>query len=232
MNFKLSKKIKATTNAFDGETNKVDSILSPINHELVAMTVPTIPKWIQTHHLTSSTIAWSFLVLAGSLLSQYSLYFLLLNIIAIALHIATDACDGALGRYRKTGLVRWGYYADHFGDFIFGSLIVVSFRIINHDVNEYWIFFLMMVFSGFFVHSLLSTSVLNKLAYTFFKILSPLEGQLFYIAIYFVIIFFGKISLLFLVPAMGFIGVIALSYIVGDTLNRLWKMDKPKFPKD
>lgn len=232
MKFRLSKKIKTTAKAFDGETNKVDSILSPINHELVAKTVPTIPKWIQTHHLTSSTIVWSLLVLAGSLLSYYSMYFLLLNIIAIALHIATDACDGALGRYRKTGLVRWGYYADHFGDFIFGSLIVVSFKMINHEVNEYWIFFLMMVFSGFFVHSLLSTSVLNKLAYTFFKILSPLEGQVFYIALYFVIIFFGRSSLLFLVPAMGFIGVTALSYIVGDTLNRLWKMDKPKFPKD
>ena len=232
MNFKLSKKIKATTNAFDGETNKNDSILSPINNEFINMAVPVIPRWIHTHHLTSSTIVWCLLILIGSFLSQYSLYFLLLNAIAIALHIITDNCDGALGRYRKTGLVRWGYYADHFGDFIFGSLIVVSFRIINHDVNEYWIFFLMIVFSGFFVHSLLSTSVLNKLAYTFFKILSPLEGQFFYIAIYFAIIILGRSSLLFLVPAMGFIGVTALTYIVLDTLNRLWKMDKPKFPKN
>jgi hypothetical protein len=31
----------------------------------------------------------------------------------------TDCLDGALGRYRDTGIPKWGYYMDHFLDFVF-----------------------------------------------------------------------------------------------------------------
>jgi hypothetical protein len=37
----------------------------------------------------------------------------------IFMQYATDHYDGKLGKYRGTGLVRWGYYMDHLLDYFF-----------------------------------------------------------------------------------------------------------------
>lgn len=222
-------KSKKAHTAYDGQENKIESILSHANHQIINDAVPHVPPWIETHHLTTLTFIWVIVVLCGGYLSQFNLYWILLSALGVVGNIITDGLDGAIGRYRKTGLVKWGYYADHFGDFLLNGAIFTSFKLINDDLNEYLIIFLIILSSSFFVHSFLSTTTLKKLALTFIKILSPLEGQISIVLLYLSIFIFGKDSLLISLPAFAIIGTIILILTVTKTLDKLWKLDKPKF---
>ncbi|MFC1654013.1 CDP-alcohol phosphatidyltransferase family protein [Patescibacteria group bacterium] len=223
---------KRHSSAYDGNENKIDSILSDVNHQIVKETVPHIPGWIHTHHLTAFTFLWAIVVLIGGYLSKYNIYWVWLAIIGVVGHIVTDGLDGAVGRHRKTGLVRWGYYADHFGDFLLNGSIFTSFKLINGRLNEYLIIFLIILSSGFFVHSFLATTTLRKFTLTFLKLFSPLEGQISIVFLYLSILIFGKDSLLVSLPIFAAIGVPILGYTVIRTLIKLWTMDRPRFPED
>jgi phosphatidylglycerophosphate synthase len=216
---------KVKSSAYDGNHNKIESILSPINHEIVNQNVKHIPGWIETYHLTSLTFIWTIVVLFGAILSKYTLQAVWICLLALVGHIITDAFDGALGRYRKTGLVRWGYYMDHFGDYLLSCALIISFKLIEPRVNEYLIFFLLVVITGYFIHSLLSTVTLNKFTLTFFKLFSPLEGQIAYVFIYILVLLFDQRILLLTIPLMGIIATVGLGYLVWITTRSLWKME-------
>lgn len=213
------------TSSYDGTKNKIESLLAPVNHEIVSQNVKYIPKWIETYHLTGLTYIWVILVVIGGMLSQYSLLAVWICLLALVGHIISDAFDGALGRYRKSGLVKWGYYVDHFGDYLFSCSLVVSFRLIEPSLNEYLIMFLAFVITGFFVHSLLSTVTLNRYTLTFFKLFSPLEGQMVYLSVYVAVLIFGRSVLLYIIPSIGIVATIALTYLVGITVYRLWMLE-------
>ncbi len=211
--------------SYDGTKNKIESLLSPVNHEIVRQNVKYVPKWIETYHLTGLTYIWAVLILLGGAFSRYSVYTVWISLLALVGHIITDAFDGALGRYRKTGLVRWGYYMDHFGDYLLSCSIIISFRLIEHGLNEYLIMFLIVVITGFFIHSLLSTVTLNRYTLTFFKLFSPLEGQMVYVFVYIAALIWGRQTLLFIVPVIGAVASLALTYLVIITVNKLWVME-------
>jgi hypothetical protein len=42
----------------------------------------------------------------------------------------TDHYDGKIGKYRNTGLVRWGYYMDHLLDYVFLCSIIIGYAFI------------------------------------------------------------------------------------------------------
>lgn len=216
---------KNKTDAYSGSINKIESILAPINHEIVEGNVRYIPSWIETYHLTLLTYIWVIITLIGGILSRYTILAVWLCIIALVGHIVTDAFDGALGRYRQTGLVRWGHYADHFGDYLLSCALVLSFRLIDPAINEYLIFFLVIVITGFFIHSLLTVATLNKFTLTFFKLFSPLEGQIAYVLVYLAVIIFGRNILTVVIPAISLIATAALVYLITITLNKLWIID-------
>lgn len=217
------KRIKRTS--YDGTKNRIESLLAPVNHEIVNQNVKYIPKWIETYHLTGLTYIWVILVVIGGILSQYSLLAVWICLLALVGHIISDAFDGALGRYRNTGLVKWGYYVDHFGDYLLSCSLVVSFRLIEPRLNEYLIMFLAFVITGFFVHSLLSTVTLNRYTLTFFKLFSPLEGQMVYVFVYVAVLIFGRWTLMYIIPVIGIVASIALTYLVGITIYRLWILE-------
>lgn len=219
---------KVNIRAYDGNHNKIESILSPINHEIVTQGVPYLPTWIETYHLTGVTFIWVLIVIIGGVLSRYSPLAVWLCLLALVGHIITDAFDGALGRYRNTGLVRWGYYMDHFGDYLLSCALIISFRLIEPRLNEYLIMFLVVVITGFFIHSLLATVTLNKFTLTFFKLFSPLEGQLVYVFIYLTVLIWGSSTLMVIAPAMGIIASFALVYLVTITAGKLWTIETRK----
>lgn len=219
---------KIRKSSYDGTKNRIESLFSPVNHEIVNQNIKHVPHWIETYHLTGLTYIWVIIILIGGILSQYSLLAVWLCLLALVGHIISDAFDGALGRYRKTGLVKWGYYVDHFGDYLLSCSIIVSFRLIEHDLNEYIIMFLIIVITGFFVHSLLSTVTLNRYTLTFFKLFSPLEGQMVYLVVYAAVLLLGRHILLYIIPFIGLVASIALTYLVGITVNKLWVMETKK----
>lgn len=219
---------KVNKSAYDGNHNKIESILSPINHEIVSQGVPYLPTWIETYHLTGVTFIWVLIVIIGGILSRFSPLAVWLCLLALIGHIITDAFDGALGRYRNTGLVRWGYYVDHFGDYLLSCALIISFRLIEPRLNEYLVMFLVVVITGFFIHSLLATVTLNKFTLTFFKLFSPLEGQLVYVFIYLTVLIWGSSTLMVIAPMMGLIASFALAYLVTITAGKLWKIENRK----
>ena len=64
----------------------------------------------------------------------------------ITLQWLTDSLDGAIGRYRNVGLIRWGYYMDHFLDYIFLCSILIGYSLILPDNFKYLLFFLLAIF--------------------------------------------------------------------------------------
>ena len=42
----------------------------------------------------------------------------------------TDHYDGKIGKYRNTGLVRWGYYMDHLLDYFFLASVIIGYAFI------------------------------------------------------------------------------------------------------
>jgi phosphatidylglycerophosphate synthase len=48
----------------------------------------------------------------------------------------TDSLDGSLGKLRKQGLVKWGFYMDHLLDFLFAGSIVIAYSFL---VNAEWL---------------------------------------------------------------------------------------------
>lgn len=71
--------------------------------------VPKIPCFLETYHLTFSTILWSMLIILFGYLGSRNILWLLAFSFAILMQWVTDVLDGAVGRYRNTGLVKWGF---------------------------------------------------------------------------------------------------------------------------
>ena len=90
---------------------------------------------LETYHLTLLTLVWSALVLVAGYLAQKNIDWLWLTVAAIVLQYITDLFDGAVGRYRKTGLVKWGFYMDHYLDYVFLACFVASFGFLLPNIH-------------------------------------------------------------------------------------------------
>src|SRR3989344_516396 len=89
--------------------------------------LPKIPIWLGSHHLTLMTLIWSGLIVLSGFLAMRSLHWFWLSSVCILLQWVTDVLDGSIGRKRNTGLIRWGFYMDHFLDYIFLCSILASY---------------------------------------------------------------------------------------------------------
>ncbi len=94
---------------------------------LINYLTPRIPPFIETYHLTLSAIPLGLLLIGTGYLAQQNRLWFILNALIIFIRFLTDALDGEVGRRRNTGLVRWGFYVDHFLDFIFAICILSSY---------------------------------------------------------------------------------------------------------
>jgi len=111
---------------FKGDQKVGESYLHQWEQRLVSWGTPRIPKGLETYHLTGMTILWSIGVLVFGYLAKYNIHWLWGSTAMILLQYITDLFDGAIGRHRNTGLVKWGYYADHFLDYIFMCCILID----------------------------------------------------------------------------------------------------------
>lgn len=168
------------------EISSLDKKIEKIKYKIVSK----IPKCIEANHLTLMTIFWSISIIAVSLLSKNNILWILFGSIIQFGQWVTDTLDGALGRYRHTGLCKWGYYMDHFLDFIFTCSTIIGFCLIADPKNSFYIALMLIPFSGLFVHSFLLFSITNQL-----KIISngigPTEVHILVSIFYIIIFIFG-----------------------------------------
>lgn len=214
------------TPPFAGDKKVGQSILHRPERALVAWGTPRIPRGVETYHLTLLTILFSGVNLWLGVQARGNLQWLWLVSLMIVLQYVTDLFDGAIGRARNTGLIKWGFYMDHFLDYIFlGSLVMVGYLVAPADaqLGIYYVVLLILT-GGFMVSSFLSFASTNQFE-IFIYGLGPTETRLGIIAINTLIIVTGTGHFRYTVPLLCVACAAGLVAVVWRTSTTLWALD-------
>jgi phosphatidylglycerophosphate synthase len=209
--------------SFAGDKKVGQSILHGPEQRLVAWGTPKIPRRIETWHLTMMTVPWSMGAVLFGYLAQWNIHWLWGTSAMIILQYLTDLFDGAVGRLRGTGLIKWGFYTDHFLDYIFMSCVLIGYSFfISDPFNE--LFFVMMAYGAIMVSSYTSFAATNRFKISFFGI-GPTEARLGFIFVNTMLILMGKVFLSQFLPVLLVLATVALCLIFYRSQRQLWKMD-------
>ena len=176
------------------------------------------------------TALWSVGVLVFGYLARYNIHWLWGTSFMIFCQYITDLFDGAVGRLRNTGLIKWGYYADHFLDYIFMSCLLIGYSFFIPD--RYGVlFFILMIYGGFMVNSFISFAATNRFEISYFGF-GPTEARIGFIAINTMLVIFGKVFLSQFLPHLLVLAFLVLCAVVYRNQKILWDLDmKEKMTK-
>src|SRR5438034_10061415 len=135
-----------------GKTNS--GLLVPLERRLASFVLPREPRWLETYHLTLLTPVWSVLIVVYGYLAARDLRWLWMANLMIVLHYFTDHFDGKLGKFRNTGLCKWGFYMDHLFDYVFLSSILIGYALLVQG-SLFGMLLVLCVFSAFMFHTFL-----------------------------------------------------------------------------
>lgn len=186
--------------------------------------IPRIPSWLETHHLTMLTLVWSSLILLFSYFAASNLKWLWLVSLMIFLQYVTDHYDGKVGKYRNTGLVRWGYYMDHLLDYYFLCSVIIGYAFILPERSRYQLLFMLAIFGAYDFSTFLAFAATDRLKISYLKF-GPTEFRLALIVINTLLIFYGTkhmISGLKFVNAGALVGLCLMVY---RAQRHIWKLD-------
>jgi len=110
----------------DIKTETKPNVIEPITDKLKEYVIPRLPSWITTYNLTLISIFWSITILIAGYLSKFNIKWLYLVMVCVFFHWVTDSLDGALGKYRNTGAVKWGYFMDHTMDILLLDSVFIA----------------------------------------------------------------------------------------------------------
>lgn len=200
------------------------SVFTPFERRFAAYVLPKIPRRVETYHLTWLTLLWSVLIACGSYLAGRNIKWLWLVSLMIALHYVTDFLDGKLGKYRQTGLVKWGFLMDHFLDYFFLCSLLIGYSFILPPASTFHLFLVFAVFAGFMLHSFLAFAVTGKLRISVCK-LGPTEFRLALITINTLLIYYGTKKMIVALPYVAFFSLIALCLNAYRTQKAIWRIE-------
>lgn len=183
-----------------------------------------VPPWIETYHLTFSALIWTIGVIISAYLAQYSLNWLWLSCLFILLHYLTDFLDGTIGRIRNTGLIKWGYYMDHFLDYIFFTALILSYSFILPAQSHMILIVIMLLQIGFMINIFLLFATTNELAIAFGGI-GPSEIRILYVLFNIFLIFFGPALPVLFMPYGAIVMAVILAINVSLNQRKIWQLD-------
>jgi len=169
------------------------------------------------------TIVWSIGILIFSYLANHNIHWLWGTSGMIIMQYITDLFDGAVGRHRNTGLVKWGYYMDHFLDYLFMCSVLIGYTFFMPDPFNI-LFYILVVYGGFLVNAFISFAATNRFRVSYFGF-GPTEGRIGFIATNTMLIIFGKVFLSQFLPYFLIFAFIVLCVVVYCTQKTIWKMD-------
>ncbi|MDO8617830.1 MAG: hypothetical protein Q7N87_03035 [Candidatus Uhrbacteria bacterium] len=213
-----------SSSAFSGDKKVGQSLLHSLEQKAIAWTVPKIPHGIETYHLTLTTIPICIFILLFSYLAKNDLRWLWGVSVMILAQYITDSLDGSLGRYRQTGLIKWGYYMDHFLDYIFLCSILTGYSLMLPDAFKDLQFFLLIIFGAFMVNAYLAFAATNEFRISYLGV-GPTEVRLIFIAVNTLLILLGRTHLARLLPFVLIFSFLGLCMVVYQTQKRIWNMD-------
>lgn len=163
---------------------KNDSIFRPFEIKAVNYLTRFVPSFIGTKILTMLSLFSSLLMLFCFYLVDVNSLFLFFIVLFLILNWIFDCLDGTIGRKRKEGFIKWGFYMDHLFDYFFLFCLVFGFSNLYNLSYEISII-LFFLASSFFVSAVLfyaTTNGKDKFNVSFLK-LSPIEFRLIIIFI-------------------------------------------------
>lgn len=214
-----------TEQKFDGDKKMpMKTFLAKWERKFIDATVPKFPGWIQGYHLTLMTIPWSAGLIAFGYLAGGNLSWLWLSSLMLALQWFTDCFDGALGKFRDTGIPKWGYYMDHLLDFVFICSLLIGYSFLVEGASKTLVFLLIPVFGCFMANSFLSFGATGEFKITYLGT-GPTEIRLWFIILNCAIIFFGTGWIEKLLWIILLIAAVMLCVVVYRTQKYIWKVD-------
>jgi phosphatidylglycerophosphate synthase len=209
---------------FAGAQKTNTSFLSPLERKLAPLVIPRIPAWLQTYHLTMLTILWSLLILVFSFMAARNIRWLWMVSLMIALQWLTDHYDGKVGKFRNTGLVRWGYYMDHLLDYFFLCSILIGYAFILPERSRLQLMIMLALFAAYDFSTFLAFAATDRLKISYLKF-GPTEFRLALIIINGLLISFGT---KYMVGGLKWVNggaVVGLVFLIYFTQKKIWRQD-------
>ena len=198
--------------------------LRKLEDALVVKILPFLPPWLETYHLTLATLFWIALIIIGGYFATENMNYLWIMSLGVMGQYVTDRLDGEVGRKRDTGLIKWGFYMDHFLDYLFLCSIVISYWFLTPYEYKYILFVVLAISAAYFVHTILYFGVTGQ-----FEIaregFGPSEFRIMVIAINSMLIYLDRI--IFVPMLLTFLSANILYLIVSiyRAQKTIWEID-------
>ena len=210
---------------FAGDKKQGQSVLGPLERRFIDWAIPKIPRPILSHHLTMITLLWSGgTVLFGWLARDDRAWLHAMSVMVFGQWL-TDSLDGSLGKHRKQGLVKWGFYMDHLLDFVFAGSIVIGYSfLVDAEWLEFLFLLLLLITGATMAVSFLSFAATNQFQIAYYGI-GPTEIRIGYIALNTFVAVVGTQIFSWGVPVIVALNLFALVVLAGQTSRNLWRID-------
>ncbi|MHC4159618.1 MAG: CDP-alcohol phosphatidyltransferase family protein [Planctomycetota bacterium] len=200
------------------------TLLAEWERKFIHKNVYKFPPWIEGYHLTLMTIPLSAGLIVFGYLARNNYHWLWLSSLMLVLQWFTDCFDGALGRFRDTGIPKWGYFMDHFLDFVFMCSIFIGYSFLLEGLSRQIVCLFIPVFGSFMVSSYLAFGATGEFKITYLWA-GPTEIRIWFIVLNCLIIMFGtgfieKVLIYILV-----LSIIFLCVVVYRTQKYIWNID-------
>jgi phosphatidylglycerophosphate synthase len=222
---KFSGSAEGETSQFSGDKKlPMRTFLARWERKFIDANVSKFPRWIEGYHLTLMTILWSAGLIAFGYLAKGNLHWLWLSSLMLVLQWFTDSFDGALGRFRNTGIPKWGYYMDHLLDFVFMCSILVGYSFLVEGTGKTFVYLLIPVFGSFMASSFLSFAATGEFKITYLGA-GPTEIRIWFVILNCAIIWSGVGWIEKLLVYILILAVIILCVVAYRTQKYIWQAD-------
>jgi archaetidylinositol phosphate synthase len=203
--------------------NTSTSMMTPLDRWLQTKGVALLPLWCGTRLLTLLTLPISMSIVVFCWMARLNAPWLWAVSLLIASQYVTDTLDGAVGRARSEGYVRWGYYMDHFLDYVFLCSLVVGYALMV-PTAALWFVGIAAVMAGFMVNTFLLVAATNEFKIVFYGI-GPTESRIAFIVLNSIVAIKGSGVIVSALPwVLGTLSVM-LAVFVYRCQKRLSKVD-------
>lgn len=209
---------------FAGASKVNTSFLKPLERRLEPIVLPRVPAWIESQHLTLLTIVWCLGILGFSYLASQNIRWLWAVSLMIVLQYITDHFDGKLGKYRDTGLERWGYYMDHLLDYFFLASVIIGYAFILPEGSRYQLLFMLVLFGAYDMSTFLAFAAMEKLQISYLKF-GPTEFRLALVVINGLLVQFGTHHMIGGLKFVNIGALVGLCVLVYHTQKKIWRID-------
>ena len=212
-------------NRLTGDRKRLDHFLLGYETKLLSAFLPLVPTWMGTVQLTLLTFVWAALVIFSGRLAAGNIQWLWGFSACIFVQHITDMLDGEIGRRRNTGLIKWGFYMDHFLDYAFTCAVIAGYSFLLPWVYLPWVVLCLAASGGFMVHTLMDLSITGDFKISFNRV-GVAEVRYFLIVLNTALIVFGAGLFAVVFPFIVLASCVALAAVVYKSQKTYALLDK------